>query len=167
MTTLEDDKLYEYAHRLQGAVVLITGGANGIGKTASIDFAKQGCAISFSCISHTYAITISRAKVVIGDLDESSGKITVAEIIAAGGQAIFRKTDVLEYESLVALFQNTIDTYGRVDVVVPCAGVTENTESTVGVIILDKNGVPKRPGLKTVEVNLLAVMTSENMPYNN
>ena len=42
MTTVDDDQLYEYANRLKDSVVLITGGANGIGRTTSIDFARHG-----------------------------------------------------------------------------------------------------------------------------
>jgi NADP-dependent 3-hydroxy acid dehydrogenase YdfG len=42
MATVDDEQLYEYASKLQGAVVLITGGANGIGRTAAMDFVKYG-----------------------------------------------------------------------------------------------------------------------------
>jgi NAD(P)-dependent dehydrogenase (short-subunit alcohol dehydrogenase family) len=84
----------------------------------------------------------------------------VKEITAVGGQATFLKTNVLEYTSLVALFQHAIQEYGKLDVVVPCAGITESPR-TVGIIKLDENGVPKPPSLKTVEVNLLSVMNSK------
>jgi len=145
MTTVEDESLYEYASRLKDAVVLITGGANGIGRTAAIDFAKHG------------------AKVVIGDLDESNGQSAVDEITSAGGQATFLKTNVLEYDSLAALFQHAIQNYKKLDVVVPCAGITENSGSTVGVIRLDESGVPKPPSLKPVQINLLSVMNTTHL----
>jgi len=86
----------------------------------------------------------------------------VKEITAMGGQASFLKTNVLEYSALVELFQLAIQKYGKLDVVVPCAGITESVRA-VGIITLDENGVPKQPSLKTVEVNLLAVMNTTHL----
>lgn len=84
------------------------------------------------------------------------------EIKKAGGEATFLQTNVMEYSSLTALFQHAIQKYGKLDVVVPCAGITEST-NTVGVIRLDENGVPKQPNLKTVEINLLSVMNTTHL----
>ncbi len=77
--------------------------------------------------------------------------------------AIFQHCDVLVFEQLVALFKLAIATYGTINIVVANAGVTE--VSQFGTINLVKNPAdgelePKKPDLKTVEVNLISVMHS-------
>ncbi|KAI0037461.1 hypothetical protein FA95DRAFT_1614190 [Auriscalpium vulgare] len=42
MTTISDEQLVSYADRVKGKVVVITGGASGIGKQASLLFGKHG-----------------------------------------------------------------------------------------------------------------------------
>lgn len=158
MATVEDGELYEFAYRLKGSVIIITGAANGIGRNAAIEFAKHGYVSKANYLLSTHSVY--SAKVVIGDLDEAGGASAVSEIKAAGGEGTFLQTNVLDYVNLAALFQHAMKMYGKVDVVVPCAGVTEYAGSTVGVIKLDDNGVPKRPNLKTTEINLLSVMNS-------
>ena len=91
--------------RLQGKVVVITGGARGIGGSTAKLFAAEG------------------AKVVIGDLLKEPGDETVAEIRAAGGEAIFVRTDVSRAEDCRSLMSAAVETYGKLDVLVTCAGV--------------------------------------------
>src|SRR5207237_1457594 len=62
--------------RLEGKVVLISGGARGQGATEARLFAREG------------------AKVVIGDLLEEEGKRVEAEVNASGGECLFVKLDV-------------------------------------------------------------------------
>ena len=86
-------------------IVLVTGGASGIGKAASIAFAKEG------------------AKVVISDVNESGGNETVSEIEKNGGEAIFIKCNVAKYEQVKSLIEQIIDKYGRLDVGINNAGI--------------------------------------------
>lgn len=66
-----------------GKVVVITGGASGIGRAAALAFARQG------------------ARVVIGDIDLAGAKQTVASIKDAGGEA-----DCLEVDVTIAFTLN-------------------------------------------------------------
>jgi len=84
---------------------MITGAASGIGKATAELFAKQG------------------AQVVLSDIQEEAGKATTESIVAAGGKAIFFKTDVSKPEEMEALVNFAINTYGKLDVAVNNAGI--------------------------------------------
>lgn len=85
MTTVPDDQLYKNAARARGRVVVITGGANGIGKETAFTFARHGCVRRTAGLWSSILTTLGRAKVVIGDLDVSNGEAVVAEIQKTGG----------------------------------------------------------------------------------
>src|SRR3954465_13992003 len=95
------------AGRLQDKVAVITGGARGIGGASARQFAPDG------------------AKVVIGDLLESEGNETVAAIKKGGGDATFVRADVTLEADCRALAQAAVDTYGRLNVIVTCAGILQ------------------------------------------
>ncbi len=84
---------------------MITGAASGIGKATAELFAKQG------------------AQVVLSDIQEEAGKATTESIVAAGGKAIFFKTDVSKPEEMEALVNFAVNTYGKLDVAVNNAGI--------------------------------------------
>ena len=90
--------------RLAGKVVIVTGGAMGIGKAAAIALARQG------------------AKVVIGDVNEAVGENTEAEIIGGGDEALFQKTDVRVGSDVERLVDLAVDRYGKLDALVNNAG---------------------------------------------
>ena len=69
---------------LKDRVAIVTGGASGIGSASAIQFADNG------------------ARVVVADIDEPRGREVVDRIQAAGGQAMFAKTDVSSAESAEA-----------------------------------------------------------------
>jgi NAD(P)-dependent dehydrogenase (short-subunit alcohol dehydrogenase family) len=79
---------------LEGKVGLVTGAGVGIGRATAIMFAKEG------------------AKVTVAERDEPSGRETVQLIEAAGGSAIFCKTDVAIPEDVEAMVQATVETFG-------------------------------------------------------
>ena len=64
---------------LNDRVVLLTGGATGIGHAIALDMAAAG------------------ASVAIGDVNVDGGQQTVDEIMSAGGRASFRPCDVAEW----------------------------------------------------------------------
>lgn len=90
---------------LEGKVGLVTGGTSGIGRDASVLFAKAG------------------AKVVVAGRREVEGKETVDQIRAAGGEGLFVKADVSKAADVQALVQKTVEKFGRLDVAFNNAGI--------------------------------------------
>ena len=95
---------------LQGKVAIVTGASRGIGRAIALELAKQGASIVVN-----YASSSSAADTV------------VAEINAAGGQAIALKADVSKVEEVEALFNATIEKFQRLDIIVNNAGITRDT----------------------------------------
>jgi len=87
-----------------GKVVLVTGGATGIGRATSVAFAAQG------------------AKVMIGDVDVRAEE-TVAIIRQAGGEADFTPTNVTDPAAVDALVAACVTKFGRMDAAFNNAGV--------------------------------------------
>ena len=88
--------------RLNNKVVLITGGASGLGRSGATLMHAEG------------------AKVIITDINEDLGKATAAEI---GDNALFVQHDVsklVEWDQVIDLI---IERYGRLDVLVNNAGI--------------------------------------------
>jgi 3-oxoacyl-[acyl-carrier protein] reductase len=91
--------------RLAGKVCLITGGAAGIGKATAIKFVEEG------------------AKVVICDVDESSGQALAKEL---GNDTLFYRVDVTNRQDVQKWVDDVVDKLGRVDVLVNNAGITRD-----------------------------------------
>lgn len=85
---------------LSGKVALITGSSRGIGKSIAMQMALHG------------------ARVVISSRKAESCEATAAEITAAGGTAMARACHVGHKEELQALVNATLESWGRIDVVV-------------------------------------------------
>lgn len=79
---------------LEGKVGLVTGSGGGIGRATALVFAREG------------------AKVTVADWNEQAGRETVKLIEAAGGAAIFVKTDVAIPEEVEAMVRATVDAFG-------------------------------------------------------
>ena len=92
------------AGQVNGKVAVVTGGGSGIGRATALAFAREG------------------AKVV-ADVVVAGGEETVQMITAAGGDALFVKTDVAKGAEVDALIAETVATYGRVDCAFNNAGI--------------------------------------------
>ena len=89
--------------RLDGRVAIVTGAAQGLGATYARALAREG------------------AKVVIADRDP--GYAVVEKIKAAGGDAIDVPTDVSEELATQSLVAKTVDTYGKLDILINNAAI--------------------------------------------
>lgn len=106
--------------RLDGKVALITGAASGMGKIAASLFAREG------------------AKVVLADVTDEAGEATVAEIVAAGGEAAYVHADVSDAHQAEAMVRSTVERFGALSILYNNAGVfpaddgsvTETSEET-------------------------------------
>jgi NAD(P)-dependent dehydrogenase (short-subunit alcohol dehydrogenase family) len=92
-------------YAFQNKVALVTGATSGIGRATAVAFAKEG------------------AKVVVAGRRENEGAEVVAEIKAAGGEALFVRTDVAKEADVKALVDKTVATYGRLDFAFNNAGI--------------------------------------------
>ena len=86
--------------RFEGQVVLVTGAGHGIGRAAARRFAREG------------------ATVVVAELDADAGRAVADSLTGLGGDGLFLATDPAQRGQLQAAVQQTVDTYGRLDVLV-------------------------------------------------
>ena len=88
-----------------GKVALVTGGAQGMGRSIATAFAQAG------------------ARVAVADISVDGGEETAATIKQAGGEAIFVRTDVSKADEVAALVRSTVSTFGGLDVAANAAAI--------------------------------------------
>jgi len=92
-------------------VILVTGGASGIGAETSSRLAAEG------------------SQIVIADLTPDAGQAQAARITAAGGEAFFTACDITDPDQCEGAAQAAVDRFGRLDGLVNCAGISRPHES--------------------------------------
>lgn len=95
---------------LAGKVVIVTGAAAGIGKTTALRFAAEG------------------ARLVLWDRSVEAGEAVVAEIVAAGGAAVFDRVDVSLEAEVAAAVERALSREERIDVLINNAGITRDSQ---------------------------------------
>jgi len=97
---------------LQNKVAIVTGSSRGIGKAIALGLAREGASLVVAARSET-------------ERPNAPGTIhsAAAEIEALGAKALAVRCNVREENSIYAMVQQTMDTFGRIDVLVNNAGV--------------------------------------------
>ena len=90
-------------------VVIVTGSGSkrGLGRATALAFAQHGAAV------------------VVADISDDGVKDTVAAIEAEGGKALGVHLDVTDQSSVDAMVQTVMDSFGRIDVLVNNAGISQ------------------------------------------
>ncbi len=100
---------------LDGKVVLVTGGGNGIGRECALLAAKEGAAVLVNDLG---------GSVAGGDEGSAGPAETVAkEIRAAGGKAIHNSDSVTDYDAVVGMMEQAKKEFGGLHAVVNPAGI--------------------------------------------
>lgn len=95
--------------KLEGQVVLVTGGSRGIGRAACVALAAEGAAVGVNYRS-----------------GEAQAREVVAEIEAAGGRAVLVPGDVADYAQAQAMVEQTVRELGGLHVLVNNAGMAKD-----------------------------------------
>ncbi|MCK9523871.1 MAG: SDR family oxidoreductase [Proteobacteria bacterium] len=95
--------------RLEGKVAIITGAAAGIGEVTAKLFAEEG------------------AKVVCCDVTADKLEQVVADIRAAGGEAIAVTCNVANEAEVKAMVETTVQTFGKLHILINNAGITRDS----------------------------------------
>lgn len=91
--------------KLQDKVAIITGGVSGIGAATAKLFVQEG------------------AKLVLVDWNDANAGAFIDELKGMGGEAIFVKADVSNEDDVANVYKQTLDTFGRVDILFNNAGI--------------------------------------------
>jgi NAD(P)-dependent dehydrogenase (short-subunit alcohol dehydrogenase family) len=117
---------------LSGQIALVTGGASGIGAASARLLVARG------------------AKVVVADRQVAAGERMASEL---GAAALFMSVDVAEPGDVDMMVSATLETFGRLDIAINCAGISSGARLPLGM-------TPMESWHRTMDVNLNGVFYS-------
>jgi NAD(P)-dependent dehydrogenase (short-subunit alcohol dehydrogenase family) len=126
--------------QLDGKVAVITGSGRGQGLEAAKVFVGQG------------------AKVVINDIDQASVDAAVAEINAAGGQAIGARGDASDSDQVREVLGMARDAFGRLDILYNNAGIGFSAKQRMGIAMDDILSCTEDDWRRIIDINLTGVI---------
>ncbi|RJQ22839.1 MAG: 3-oxoacyl-[acyl-carrier-protein] reductase [Nitrospiraceae bacterium] len=95
--------------RLEGKKAVITGAAQGIGKSIALGMAREG------------------ADICVADVNIENSEKTAQEICALGVKSIAVRLDVSKQDEVAKAFETSVKEFGRIDILVNNAGITRDT----------------------------------------
>ncbi len=104
---------YRAAGKLEGQVALVTGGDSGIGRAVSLLFAREGADVAIIYLRE----------------EETDAQTTAAAIEAQGRRALIIPGDVTDFDFCVRSVEQTVDTLGRLDILVNNAAFQQHQPS--------------------------------------
>ena len=121
--------------RLRDRIAIITGGASGQGRAASILFAREG------------------ARVVVADINQAGAEETADLVRTSGGEAIAVRADVASHADVEAMVALAIERFGAVHVLYNNAATGEGPDTVGGDIL----GFTEADWDRVVDVSLKSV----------
>ncbi len=91
--------------KLKNRVVIITGGANGIGKASAIRFAKEG------------------ATVIIWDVEKQKGLDLIKLLKGMGFKAVFDEVNITDMNNVGKATKDVVNKFGQIDILINNAGI--------------------------------------------
>lgn len=126
--------------------VIVTGGASGIGLAMVEHFASQGKNVAI------FDVNLEVGNQVVSSVAEKYPKSKIQ----------FKKCDVSSWDNQAQAFKDVFHEFGRIDIVMANAGISEQGGSALASTEADE---PKEPNLKIMDVDLSGVIYSESLIF--
>jgi len=102
---------------LQGKVALVTGGSSGIGQAIAIRLGEEGANVAINYVGRPEGATATKEAI------ENGVELCMKKVAEAGGRPILVAADVSDEQAVEQMFDQVLNEYGRLDVLVNNAGI--------------------------------------------